>query len=55
MIRRRGDIDTLPLNGKVVELRDAMSWCKYRLATEVPFDREAYRENKAPRRGKRPR
>ena len=53
VIRRRGDIDTLPLNGKVVELRDAMSWCKYRLATEVPFDREAYRENKAPRRGKK--
>ncbi len=53
LLRRRKDIQSLPLNGKVVELRDAMSWCKYRLATEVPFDREAYRENKAPRPGKK--
>ncbi|MGR3889348.1 SET domain-containing protein-lysine N-methyltransferase [Pseudomonas sp. 1152_12] len=53
LIRRRRDIKALPLNGNVVELRDAMSWCKYRLATEVPFDREAYRENKAPRPGKK--
>ncbi|AUZ46687.1 SET domain-containing protein [Pseudomonas orientalis] len=53
LIRRRREIKALPLNGKVVELRDAMSWDKYRLATEVPFDREAYRENKAPRPGKK--
>lgn len=53
VIRHRKDIKTLPLNGKVVELRDAMSWCKYRLATEVPFDRQAYRENKAPTPGKK--
>ena len=53
LLRRRKDLQSLPLNGKVVELRDAMSWCKYRLATDVPFDREAYRENKAPRPGKK--
>lgn len=53
LLRRRKDLQSLPLNGKVVELRDAMSWDKYRLATEVPFDQEAYRENKAPRPGKK--
>lgn len=53
LLRRRKDLQSLSQNGKVVELRDAMSWDKYRLATEVPFDREAYRENKAPRPGKK--
>ncbi|MBY8972686.1 SET domain-containing protein [Pseudomonas sp. P867] len=53
LIRRRPDIKTLPLDGKVVELRDAMSWCKYRLATEVPFDPNAYKESNTPVAGRK--
>ena len=53
LIRRRPDIKALPLDGKVVELRDAMSWCKYRLATEVPFDANAYKQSNTPVAGRK--